>query len=66
MTPSATHAPGPSVSAGVYLLFALSGLCVGGAWAAYQAGNKLLVFVSGFLAALAGAAGVLWMMGAMN
>lgn len=64
MTLSATQAPGSNM--GVYLLFAIAGLAAGGAWTAYTAGKKPLTFLAVVLAALAFAAGVTWMMGAMN
>ncbi|CAM3923306.1 hypothetical protein [Corynebacterium belfantii] len=42
----------------VYVLFLVSGLLVGGAWAAYKADNKLMVIVLGVLAAMAAVSGV--------
>lgn len=47
----------------VYVLFLVSGLLVGGAWAAYRADNKLMVIVLGVLAAMAAAGGVVWAVG---
>ncbi|MFA1421802.1 hypothetical protein [Corynebacterium diphtheriae] len=44
----------------VYVLFLVSGLLVGGAWAAYKADNKFMVIV---LAAMAAAGGVVWAVG---
>ncbi|MBG9263490.1 hypothetical protein I4J38_05160 [Corynebacterium diphtheriae bv. gravis] len=45
------------------MLFLVSGLLVGGAWAAYKADNKLMVIVLGVLAAMAAAGGVVWAVG---
>lgn len=42
----------------VYVLFLVSGLLVGGAWAAYKADNKLMVIVLGVLAAMSAVSGV--------
>ncbi|MEL6050297.1 hypothetical protein [Corynebacterium rouxii] len=47
----------------VYVLFLVSGLLVGGAWAAYKADNKLMVIVLGVLAAMAAVGGVVWAVG---
>ena len=48
----------------IYLLFAISGLLAGGTWSAYQAEHRLFTFLLGILSALAGAATLLWLLGA--
>ena len=63
----------------VYLLFAVAGLLVGGAWSAYQAENRAMTYIAAFAlplalagigaaigAAIAFTAAVLWMIGEMS
>ena len=47
----------------VYLLFAVAGLLVGGAWSAYQAENRAMTYIAAIGAAIAFTAAVLWMIG---
>ncbi|MBP2332306.1 hypothetical protein ACLB3A_10220 [Corynebacterium freneyi] len=47
-------------------LFILAGLLVGGAWSAYQAGSRVGTIVLGFLAVLALAGAILWLIGEMG
>ena len=50
----------------VYLLFAVAGLLVGGAWSAYQAETRAMTYIAAIGAAIAFTAGVLWMIGEMS
>lgn len=50
----------------IYLLFLVAGLLVGGTWSAYQNGSRILTVVLALIAAVAFAAAVLWMIGAMT
>jgi membrane protein len=50
----------------VYLLFAVAGLLVGGAWSAYQAENRAMTYIAAIGAAVAFTTAVLWMIGEMS
>lgn len=50
----------------VYVMFLLAGLLVGGAWSTYKNGAKTLTIILAIMAAMAAAAGVLWMVGELQ
>ncbi|WP_347307238.1 hypothetical protein [Corynebacterium sp. SA-MJD20WY100] len=50
----------------VWILFLIAGLLAGGAWAAYQNGSKFWTIIASFLAAIAFAASVAWMIPQMH
>lgn len=59
----------PAVAVGssiaIWTLFILAGLLVGGTWSFYQQGSKIATIVTGILAALAVAAALIVLFGAM-
>ena len=50
----------------IYLLFIVAGFLVGGAWAAWQARNRLWTIITAVLAVAACAVAIQWLIGEMT
>ena len=56
---------GVGSSIAIWMLFIIAGVLVGGTWSFYQQGSKIATIVTGILAALAVAAALIVLFGAM-